>query len=135
MKKKGNIGQQGRTERRACVAMEERYIRYRKTSRPCQQVATNLSISSVKIRLVAIGNLQTCYNLLKQLAASLWITSSDNQLATSLLTTCDRRVINKLSQAMRTHPDIGLLITSLLQDSTCRLAANCSCLAVYLKCL
>ena len=78
--------------------------------------ATNLSISSsrnksVKIRLVAICHLQTCYNLLKQLAASLWITSFDNQLATSLLT-------RKLWKDMRTHPDIGLLIkisTDLLQ--------------------
>ena len=46
----------------------------------CQQVATNLSISSscnksVKIRLVATCHFQTCYNLLKQLVASLWITS------------------------------------------------------------
>ena len=38
-----------------------------------------------------------------------------NQLVTSLLTTCNRLVVNKLSQAIRTHPDIGLLITSLLQ--------------------
>ena len=82
----------------------------------CQQVATNLSISSsynksVKIRLVASCHLQTCYNLLKQLAASLWITGFDNQLAISLVTTCIRLVINTLSQAMQTHPDIGLLIT------------------------
>ena len=42
----------------------------------------------VKIRLVATCHLQTCYNLLKQLAASLWIASFDNQLATSLLRTC-----------------------------------------------
>ena len=71
---------------------------------------------SVKIRLLAICHLQTCDNLVKQLAANLWITSFDNQLATSLLTTCNRLDVNKLSQAMRTHPDIGLLITSLLQD-------------------
>ena len=36
--------------------------------------------------LVAICHSQTCYNLLKQLAASLRITRFDNQLATSLLT-------------------------------------------------
>ena len=60
---------------------------------------------SVKNRLVATCHLQTCYNLLKQLAASLWITSFDNQLATSLLTTCNKLVVNKLSKAMRTHPD------------------------------
>ena len=85
---------------------------------------------SVKIRLVATCHLQTCYNLSKQLAANLWITSFDNQLATSLLTTCNRLIVNKryiqlarnrmavnkLSQAMRTHPDIGLLMTSLLKD-------------------
>ena len=60
----------------------------------CQQVATNLSVSSscnksVKIRLVATCHLQTCYSLLKQLfLLSQWITSFDYQLATSLLTTC-----------------------------------------------
>ena len=67
-------------------------------------------------RLVATGHLQTCYNLLKQLAASLWITSFDNQLVASLQTTCNRLVVDKLSQAMRAHSDIGFLITSLLQD-------------------
>ena len=87
----------------------------------CQQVTTNLSISSsrkksVKIRLVATCHLQTCYNLSKQIALSLWITSFENQLASSLLTTCNRLVVNKLSQAIRTHPDIGLLITILVQD-------------------
>ena len=55
---------------------------------------------------------ETWYNLLKQLVASLWITSFDNQLAITLLTTCNRIDINKLSQAMRTYPDIGLLIQS-----------------------
>ena len=69
--------------------------------------------------LVATCPLQTCYNLFKQLVASLWITSFDNQLATSLLTAFNTLVVNKLSQAMRTHPDIGLLITSLLQDVRC----------------
>ena len=87
----------------------------------CQQVTTNLSISSsrkksVKIRLVATCHLQTCYNLSKQIALSLWITSFENQLASSVLTTCNRLVVNKLSQAIRTHPDIGLLITILVQD-------------------
>ena len=59
--------------------------------------------------LVATCHLQTCHNLLKQLAASLWITSFDNQLAKTLLTKCNRRVVNKLPEAMQTHPDIGLL--------------------------
>ena len=51
----------------------------------CQfhQAATSL----FKVRLIATRYWQTCYNLLKQLAARLWITSFDNQLATSLLTT------------------------------------------------
>ena len=44
---------------------------------------------SIKISLGATCYLQTCYNLLKQLAASLWITRFDNQLATSLLTKAD----------------------------------------------
>ena len=55
-------------------------------------------IKSFKIRLVATCHFQTCYNLLKQLAANLWITSFDNQLAISLLKTCNRLVVNKLSQ-------------------------------------
>ena len=99
----------------------------------CQfhQVATSLLI---KIGLVgATCHLQTCYNLLKQRhAASLWITSFDNQLATSLLTTCNRLVVNKLSQAMRTHADIGFLITSLFQDVN-NLVGTCKFLSVYDK--
>ena len=80
----------------------------------CQQVSTSLSVSSscnksVKISLVATCHLQTCYNMFKKLAARLLITSCDNQLATNLLTNCNRLVVNKLWQAMRTHPDIGLL--------------------------
>ena len=68
--------------------------------------------------------------LVEQLATSLWITSFGNQLATSLSTTCNKLVVNKLSQAMRTHPDIGLLIISLLQDVN-RLVGTCAFLAVY----
>ena len=63
----------------------------------------------VKSRFVATCRLQTCYNLLKHIAASLWITSLDNPLAASRLTTYNRLVVNKLSQAMQTHPGIGLL--------------------------
>ena len=37
------------------------------------------------------------------------------QLATSLLTTCNRLGIIKPEQAMRMHPDIGLVIGDLLQ--------------------
>jgi hypothetical protein len=42
--------------------------------------------------------------------------------------------VNKLSQAMRTHPDIGLLITSLFQVVN-KLVATCAFLAVYQRCL
>ena len=96
----------------------------------CEQVAKNLSNSSscnksVKIRLVATCHLQNCYNLLKKLVASPWITSFDNQLATNLLTTCSRLFVNKLSQAMRTHSDISLSITRLLLNLK-RPVANCT---------
>ena len=37
-------------------------------------------------------------------------------VAESLLTTYNRLVVNKQSQAMWMHSDIGLLTTSLLQD-------------------
>ena len=88
-----------------------------------QKVSTNLSILSSCNKSVKIScHFQTSYNLLKQLAASLWITSFDNQLATILLTSWNRLVVNKPSQAMRMHPDIGLLITSMLQNVN-RLAA------------
>ena len=82
-----------------------------KLQQACQfyQVATSL-LKSGLLQFVICWN-----NLLKQLAESLLITSLDNQFATSLLTTCDRLVLNKLSQAMRTHPDIGLC-NKLLQD-------------------
>ena len=71
---------------------------------------------------------ETWYNLLKQLAASLWITSFDNQLAVTLLTTCNRLVVNKLSQAMRTHPDIGLLIQFFARcQQTCCNFWLCTC--------
>ena len=84
--------------------------------------ATNLSVSSscnksVKIRFVATCHLQTCSNLLKQLAASLWITSF-------LQSTCNKPVHNLQQtcrqQAVASHAN--LLITSLLQDVN-RLAA------------
>ena len=64
----------------------------------------NKQISSsyklVKIRLVATCHQQTCYNLLKQLASSMWITSFDK----SVRTTCNKlvgptmllQVVNKL---------------------------------------
>ena len=99
-----------------------------------QKFATNLSISSsynrsVKIRLVANCHLQTFYNLLKQFAASLLITSFDNQLATSLLTTCNRLVVNKLSQVMQPIILRSSYCNNLLQDVN-RLVATCVFLAV-----
>ena len=95
----------------------------------CQQIATSLSISSscnksVKIRLVENCHLQTCYNLLNKLQAC-W----NNQLATSLFTTCKRLVINKLSPAMQTHPSITTCCNKLLQDVN-RLVTTCTFLVV-----
>ena len=83
------------------------------------KLSTNLSISSrckksVKIRLVATCRLQTCLQLLKQLVASLWVTSIDNQLAPSLLTTC------VTSRTATCHQ----LVNSFLQLGS-RLVANC----------
>ena len=73
----------------------------------------------VKIRLVATCHLQTCCNLLKLLAANLWITSFDNQLSTSLTATCNTLVLNKLSQAMPTHPIIYRLLDQVLVAKGC----------------
>ena len=55
-------------------------------SRKQPEVARTLLKSGL---IVTTCRLQTCYNLLKQRATSLWIKSFDNQLATSLLTTCN----------------------------------------------
>ena len=65
--------------------------------------------------------------MLKQLASSLWIKSLDHQLAAFLLTTCSRLVIIKPEQAMRTHPDVGLMTakTTNLQQTCCNLLCNC----------
>ncbi len=70
----------------------------------CQQVVSSLltspsCIKSGNIRLAAAGYLQTCYKLMKQLASSL-----------HQFTTCSKSVIFKPEQAMRTHPDIGLVM-------------------------
>ena len=51
----------------------------------------NFEFIVVNFMLVAIYHLKTCYNLLKQLAAGLWITSFDNQLATDLPSTSCRK--------------------------------------------
>ncbi len=63
---------------------------------------------------------QTCCNLM--LADLLQVDETtcikpacSSQLAASLLITCNRVVIIKPKQAMRTHPDIGLVIADVLQ--------------------
>ena len=63
---------------------------------------------------------ETCCNLifadLLQADETTYIKPAcSSQLAASLLTTCNRLVIIKPEQAMRTHPDIGLVIADLLQ--------------------
>ena len=78
-------------------------------------------------RLVATCHWQICYNLLK---THLRITSFDSKLATRLLTAYSRLVVKKLSHAKQTHPDIGLLIASLLQDVKKRVA-TWAFMAVY----
>ena len=72
----------------------------------------SLSLSCVK----PVGFIK----LLKKRASSLCINSFDNQLASCLLTTCSRLVIIKSKEAMRTHPDIGLMTAR--QQSCSRLA-------------
>ena len=66
---------------------------------------------SLRITLFTNTHLQTCCKSLKQFASSLWIKSLDNQLASSLLTTCSRLVIIKPEQDIRKYPDIGLTTT------------------------
>ena len=70
----------------------------------------------------------TLCKLLKPLASSLWIKNLDNQLASSLLTTCSRLVVIKPEQAMRTHPDIVFMTAR--QQACSRLAATCAFLAL-----
>ena len=83
-----------------------------------KKIATSLSISSSCNKSVKISLVATCHNAgLFQLVETICnkrfeiinLQQVRWQLATSLLTTCNRLVVNKLSQAMRTHPDIGLL--------------------------
>ena len=68
-----------------------------------------------------------------QLTTNLWIKSFDNQLAESLLTASNKRVVNKLSQAIRTQYAVTSLmywvvVTILLQDIN-RLVTTCVFLA------
>ena len=72
------------------------------------------------IKLHQVCEHQTCCNLifagLLQVDEITFIKAAcSSQLAASLLTTCNRLVIIKPEQAMRTHPDIGLVIGDLLR--------------------
>ena len=72
------------------------------------------------IKLHQVCEHQTCCNLifadLLQVDEATCIKPArSSQLATSLLTTCDRLVIIKPEQVMRTDPDIGLVIADFLQ--------------------
>ena len=83
----------------------------------CQQVVSSLLTSSSCIK--SVHEHQTCCNLifanLLQVGETTCIKPAcSSQLATSLLTTCNRLVIIKPEQAMRPHPDIGLVIADLL---------------------
>ncbi len=49
-------------------------------------------------------------DLLQVDAATCIKPACSSQLVASLLTTCNKLVIIKLEQAMRTHPDVGLVI-------------------------
>ena len=80
---------------------------------------------SVKIRIVETCHLQICYNLLKQLATSLLMARYNNQLATSLLTTCNRLVVTSCRK-----PCERILISAcrnkLLQDVNTLLVTTCA---------
>ena len=82
----------------------------------------------MKLQLATLK--QRLYNLLQQLAPSLLIGRFGNQLATSLWTTCNRLVVNKLLQVMRPHSDIGLLrqVVARCQQTCCNLRV-CGCVA------
>ena len=102
--------------------------------------AKNVNISSscnepVKIRLVAIVIFRlvtTCWNNLQQACWYQVWTINSQQVCT--LTTCSRLVIIKLSQAMRTHPDIGLLwqVVTTCQQTCCNLRVF-GCLSAQLS--
>ena len=85
----------------------------------CQQVVSSQLTSSSFIKFHQVCEHQTCCNLifvdLVQVDEITCIKPAcSSQLAASLLTTCNNRLaIIKPEQAMRTHPDIGLLIADL----------------------
>ena len=76
---------------------------------PIHQAGTS-QLKSGLLKLVI--NFQTCYNFLKQIAASLWITSFDNEVAASLT------AHKKLLQAMQTHLDVRLHVASFCKMTT-----------------
>ena len=92
-------------------------------SSPLKQFASSLAVETICIKSAQNNLHQVCWNNLHQVCS--------RQLGTSLLTTCNRLVVNKFSQAMRTHPAIGLLTTMLLQVAN-KLVATCAFLAVYI---
>ena len=103
-----------------------------KLQRTCQfhQLSWN---KSVKIRLAATCHLQTfADNLLKQLAARLWITSFNNQVETSLLSTATDLSSTSCRKSMQLRVLILACSVSLYKMSEDRLFATCVFLAVYL---
>ena len=91
------------------------------------KVVCNLSTSSsscnksVKIRLVANLSFADLLPVVETTCSKPVDNRICNQLATCLLTACNRFVVdNNLSQAMRMHPDIDLLIKSIVRcQQTC----------------
>ena len=83
---------------------------------------SSICTKCVKIRLVAICH----FAYLLQLVESTCSKAVNNKFwqshATSMLTTWNKLVVNKLSQAIRTHSDISLFIISLLKDVNKRVA-------------
>ena len=78
--------------------LTEHLLTHYSTRLKTPQTCCKLSITprcnkSVKIRLVTTCHLQTCYNLLKQFTASLWIISFNNQLADNLQQTCRQQAV------------------------------------------
>ena len=105
--------------------------------RLCCKLSKSCSNSVDFIKLQQVCQNQTYCNLIS--AALLQVVettciklvdkSLDNELAASLLTTCSRLVIIHPEQAMRTHPDIGLMMT-VSKQACSRLAATCAFLAI-----
>ena len=62
--------------------------------------------------------------VLKQCVLSLWVIH--NQLASSLLKTCNRVFIIKPEQLMQTHPDIGLITATYTAKNTTDLLQGCN---------